>query len=381
MNLLIATTVEMTLRSFLLPFARHFGGQGWRVDCMASGASGSSELRNEFDHSWEAAWSRNPLAPGNLRTAVRQVRRLVEREGYDLVHVHTPVAAFVTRFALRTLRRGSPMKVVYTAHGFHFHSRGGRVRNACYRLLERVAGRWTDFLVVINREDEAAARACRLLPSERIVYMPGIGVDTRLLDPGRVAAEAVQSVRDRLGLSPRDRLFTMLASFTPDKRHPDAIRALAALDREDAHLALAGTGPGMARMRALAGALGVQQRVHFLGLVTGVAPLIRASTATLLTSKREGLARSVMESLSLAVPVVGTDARGVGELLEGGCGLAVETGDVPALTRALRRVLERPDEARAMGLAGRARMRNHDIRIILRQHEDLYARAAALGRS
>ncbi len=45
--------------------------------------------------------------------------------------------------------------------------------------LEKYAGRWTDYLVVINRDDEAEAKKHRLVPLQRLVYMPGIGVDTR----------------------------------------------------------------------------------------------------------------------------------------------------------------------------------------------------------
>ncbi|MBI4874086.1 MAG: glycosyltransferase [Acidobacteria bacterium] len=375
MKLLIAATIEGTLRSFLLPFARHFRELGWRVDCMAQGASSCAECQGEFDHTWEAAWSRSPWNPDNLKIAIGQVRSLVGSEEYDLVHVHTPVAAFVTRLALRGLRRRGLVKVVYTAHGFHFHRAGSPVKNLVFRLLEWGAGQWTDYLVVINREDEDAAKAYRLLPAERVVYMPGIGVDTGLLDPDRVAEERIQALRDGLGLSDGDKLISMLAWFEPRKRHQDAIRAIAALRRSDVHLALAGDGKLLDPMKRLASDMGIARQVHFLGAVSDVAPLIRASAATLLPSSREGLARSVMESLSLAVPVIGTNARGVGELLSGGGGLVVGVGDVPALSRAIQRLLDHPAEARAMGRAGRARMQSYDIRHILKLHEDLYGRA------
>ena len=77
----------------------------------------------------------------------REIRELVQRNDYDVVHVHSPVAAFVVRFALRRLSRP---RVVYTAHGFHFHRTAGRLRNAAFQSLERLAARWTDELIVIN---------------------------------------------------------------------------------------------------------------------------------------------------------------------------------------------------------------------------------------
>ena len=152
-KLLMATTVPTTLRDFLLPFARHFRARGFRVDALARGTSGFAEVVAACDRVWDVNWSRNPLDPRNLWTTPGQIRGLVTREGYDLVHVHTPVASFVTRYALRDLRRRGAVRVIYTAHGFHFYQGGPRLRGGVFRGLEQLAGRWTDYLVVINRED------------------------------------------------------------------------------------------------------------------------------------------------------------------------------------------------------------------------------------
>ena len=103
-KLLMVTTVPSTLRSFLLPFAAHFRAQGWQVDAMACGVSMSAECQQAFDRVWEVKWSRNPLDPRNLLAAPQVIREIVTREKYNIVHVHTPVAAFVTRFALKDLR-------------------------------------------------------------------------------------------------------------------------------------------------------------------------------------------------------------------------------------------------------------------------------------
>ena len=67
--------------------------------------------------------TRSPFHPGSI-TAIRQLRALVKLEQYDIVHCHTPVAAFCTRLACRKL----PCKVFYTAHGFHFY-KGAPLKN------------------------------------------------------------------------------------------------------------------------------------------------------------------------------------------------------------------------------------------------------------
>lgn len=373
MKLIQITTSSISLRSFLLPFARHFRALGWQVDALAADAPECAECRKAFDRVFHVDWSRNPLNPHNLLRAVRQVQKVVICGGYDIVHVHTPVAAFVTRFALRNLRKKGKSKVIYTVHGFHFHREGHPLKNHMFLALEKLVGHWTDYLVVINNEDRLAAKRHRIVPPEQIQYIPGIGVDTNHYTPESVSEVEVQRVRANLGLQPEERLFLMVAEFNPGKRHQDTLQAFAKLGRKDVHLAFAGQGPLLDPMRSLAQQLGVAEQVHFLGFRQDIPILIRASLASLLPSEREGLSRSVMESLCLEVPVIGTNIRGVQDLLKGGCGLLVKVGDVEGLALAMAWMLDHPEEAREMGRRGRKHMVGYDLRHILRLHEELYA--------
>lgn len=375
MTILFVSTASIMLKAFLLPLAAHLRNLGWIVCAAASGASRCPECVRGFDSSFDISWNRNPLAPSTLFRSARQIRELVRRRQFDLVHVHTPVAAFVTRWALRRSRSTGRPKIIYTAHGFHFHRGGSFLRNHVFLAIEKLAGRWTDFLVVINQEDQEAARRYGLVPPDRVVFMPGIGVDTALYDPARVSEQEVAEIRSGLGLSPDDRLFLMVAEFNPGKRHRDALNGFALLGNRKTHLAFAGEGRLRKEIEALARTLGIAGRVHFLGLRKDIPALIRASTATLLPSEREGLSRSVMESLCLEVPVIGADARGVRDLLEGGCGLLVPVGDTAALAKAMERVLLSPVEAARMGRNGRQKMAAFDTRHIIELHEQLYARA------
>lgn len=373
-SLLVITTIPTTLRAFLLPFSYHFRAQGWRVDAMAQGISAVAECLQAFDRVWEVEWSRNPLDLKNLLVAPQMLQEVMEQEKYDIVHVHTPVAAFVSRYAFKNLKKQGS-KIIYTAHGFHFHSQGKSCKNAVFLTLEKLAGSWTDYLVVINREDELAAKRHHILPPERVRYMPGIGLDLDYYSPDAVAQAEVERVRQELGIIQGTPLFLSVAEFIPRKHHQDIIRAFAKLARPEVHLAFAGQGPLIDKMRNLAEDFGVKNQVHFLGRRDDISALMRTSVATLLVSEQEGLPRSVMESLALEIPVIGTKIRGTQELLEGGCGLLVEVKDIEGLAEAMAWVLEHPQEVRAMGKRGRERMAAYDLRHIVKLHEDLYAEA------
>jgi glycosyltransferase involved in cell wall biosynthesis len=157
------------------------------------------------------------------------------RENYNIIHVHTPVAAFVTRYALKDLRDRLNCKIIYTAHGFHFFKGGNSLKNTAFIKLEKSAGKWTDYLVTINHEDKSAALKHRLVAANRTHYMPGIGVDLKYYNRNNVSDAAVADVRQQLGISQDTPLLLSVAEFTKRKHHVDAIEAFAKLARKDVH--------------------------------------------------------------------------------------------------------------------------------------------------
>ena len=151
------------------------------------------------------------------------------------------------------------------------------------------------------------------------------------------------------------------------------IAALGEMRHQGTHLALAGRGDARGTLEALARDVGAEDRVHFLGNIEDVRPLVRAATALVLPSKREGLARSVMEALALEVPVIASTARGNRELVGSDAGIVVETGDVGGFAEAMDWMIDHPDERPGMGAVGRARMvERYDTAVLFRLHEALY---------
>jgi glycosyltransferase involved in cell wall biosynthesis len=368
-KLLVVTTVPITIRSFLLPFVKHFRSLGWQVDGMAQGISADQDCVAMCDRIYDIQWSRNVFDPRNLLAGVSRVKEVVAEANYDLVHVHTPIAAFVTRYALKDLKK---TKVIYTAHGFHFYRGGSAVKNAIFLGLEKLAGQWTDYLVTINQEDEAAAKKHNFLPAERVYYTRGIGVDTEYYASVKVNPADLAQVRQELSLSDNDTLLLAIAEFTPRKRHRDLLNALVKVANPQVHLALAGEGPIKPELEALTKELGIEKQVHFLGYRNDIPTLIQAADAVLLVSQQEGLPRSIMEAMCLNTPVIGSNIRGTQDLLENGCGLLVELGDTDALAKAMTQVVEDPDSLAAMAAKAQVKMASYDLKQIIQQYSDIY---------
>jgi glycosyltransferase involved in cell wall biosynthesis len=370
-RLLVVATVSETIRGFLLPWASHYRKKGWQVDALAQGISDCSHCTEVFNQVWEIQWSRNPLNPLNLVAAPRRLREIAQ--GYDLIHVHTPVAAFVTRFALKSLRRQGKLKVIYTAHGFHFHRNGSRLRNSVFLALEKLAGRWCDHLVVINQDDQKAALEEGLVQPDQLCYMPGIGLDLSHYSGQSLSVSDRAQVRQELGLQPEDVLFLAIAELIPRKHHADILQAIAQLQKPQIHLAVAGDGPLAESLRDLSQTLGLAHQVHFLGFRADIPQLMSAARASILVSEQEGLPRSVMESMAMGLPVIGSRIRGTEDLLANGGGCLVEVGNVDDIAQAMKWMAEHPDEAVQMGQQGRQQSSVYDIANILAHHDALYA--------
>lgn len=371
------TTVPITLEAFLVPFAERFRSHGWRIDALANGATANAHIATAYDNRFDVTWSRNPLSPGNLLGTAPAVRRIVEAGGYDIVHVHTPIAAFVTRYALRA-RHGDPQApaLVYTAHGFHFYEGGSAVSNALYERVERTAAAWTDYLVTINHEDFAAARAFGTIDPQRVSYVPGIGVDTERYSPDAVSPAEALAVREGLDIPPEAFVLAMVAEFGAIKRHAHLFEAFALVSDPDVVLVLVGDGPLESTLREKAVALGISKRIRWAGYRRDIPALLAASDALVLCSEREGLNRSVLEAMSAGRPVIGTKTRGIADAITPETGWLAEKNDPASLAAAITAAASDRDECRRRGTAARERAAvEYALPHILDAYEALYQEA------
>jgi len=374
-RILMVSTISRFLRDFLFPFAEHYRALGWQVDALTSHVAEFPECNAVYDRVWEVSWSRSPFSPHNLWETPATIQRIVEEGAYDLVHVHTPVAAFVTRYALRHLRAAQRVKVIYTAHGFHFIPGNPSARSAMFLALEKLAGLWTDHLVVINTADKTAARRHRLVPFDRLWHFPGIGIDVDYYHPAAIPSGAAADLRVQHDIPADAALFTVVAEMIPRKRHMDVLEAFRQVRQPHAHLALAGDGPLREQLVAYVRKHHLSSRVHFLGFQNDIRALMHTSTALILASRQEGLPRCIMEGMALGVPVIGTDIRGTYELLADGAGLLVPLGDTRTLANSMRWVMAHPEQARECAANGRQRITEYRLERLFALHDHLYATA------
>lgn len=325
---------------------------GYDVEVAAAPAGYADKIRAEGYEVHNVPFARNPLSPKNV-TAYRALLRLMKDRHYVMVHVHTPMAAFLGRIAAR---QACVPHVIYTAHGLHFHSQGKWWSNAFYYCLEWLAARWTDTLITINHEDFAVASRAFVRRGTRVVYVPGVGTDCLQFAPA--TSDERQRERTLLGLRQDAVVVVWVAEFIKRKRPQDAVMAVRELEMDNGlQLVMLGKGPLLDGIRS-----GVNQgrgpdAVTCRGRVSNVSEFLAAGDVFLSTASQEGLPRNVMEAMAAALPVVAYDIRGCNDLIVDGLnGFLVRFGDVHGLAEKLRWLEEHPKERRVMGVEGRRRI-------------------------
>jgi len=346
--------VDFTLYHFILPLMRGLRDAGHEVVGIASEGPLLAKVRAEGFRVEAVAIERS----FNLlrhRASARDLKALFRRERFDLVHVHTPVAALVGRWAAW---RARVPKIAYTAHGFYFHERMPWPKRAAFVALEWLGGRLTDVLFTQAEEDAATARRLRLARGP-LIQAIGNGVDAARFFPAPDAA-ARQRLRTALGTPAGRPAILMVGRLVAEKGYPELIEAMRSVD---ADLWVAGerlpsdhADSVSTAMQAAAADPVLARRVRFLGYRDDVPDLMRAADIFTLPSHREGMPRSVIEAMMSGLPVVGTNIRGTREeVVEGETGTLVPVGDASALAAALGRLAGDPALRAAWGTAGRAR--------------------------
>jgi glycosyltransferase involved in cell wall biosynthesis len=173
-------------------------------------------------------------------------------------------------------------------------------------------------------------------------------------------------------------LLLMIAEFGRVKRHEHALKALANTRNKGTVLALAGDGPLEQRVRDRAEELGIKDRVRFAGYRRDVPALLAAADALLLASEREGLPRSMLEAMAAGVPVIGTDTRGIADLLKDGAGWIADKHDPNALAAVIDIAAGDAEERARRGFRGRELVaERYALPLIMATYEEMYREALA----
>ncbi|WP_424160313.1 glycosyltransferase family 4 protein [Bacillus amyloliquefaciens] len=346
-KVLFCATVDYHFKAFHLPYFQWFQDMGWEVHVAAGGDMNLPFVNEKFS----VPIRRSPFHPENL-SVYRQLKRLIQDNGYDMIHCHTPVGGVLARLAARQARQKGT-KVLYTAHGFHF-CEGAPLKNwLLYYPIEKFLSSYTDCLITINEEDYE--RAKQMKKTDCVAKkIHGIGVDTDRFRP--VSRAESERLREKHGFTAGEFILVYPAELNGNKNQGILIEAAALLKNSipELKLVFAGEGAMEESYRKKAESLGVSDIVRFYGFCRDIHELIQLADLSVASSIREGLGMNVLEGMAAEKPAVAADNRGHREIIDDGVnGFLVPAGDSAAFADRIEKLYRSPGLRKAMGQKGR----------------------------
>lgn len=317
--------------------------------------------------SYQIDFSRSPLSKDNVK-AYEQLKKVIEKGNYDIVHCHTPNAAVITRLVCRKFRKRTGLKVFYTAHGFHFYKGAPMLNWMVYYPVEKFCSRFTDKLITINREDYVLAQ--RHMHAKTVKYVSGVGIDTKKFDNKRIDK---LKIKKELGIPENSFLLLSVGELNQNKNHQTIIKALAELKDRHVHYAIAGSGELYDYLEQLARDLNVADQVHLLGFRNDLPDIYRVADVFCFPSYREGLGLAAIEAMSCGLPIITSNVHGINDYSRDGItGYKCSPDDVDGFTCAIDKLMKDSSFCMAAGKYNSDLAKKYDYAYVNYQMKQIY---------
>lgn len=311
--------------------------------------------------------SLNPFA---IRRAYKQVSDLIKKEGYDLIHCHSPIGGAITRLAGRKARKNGT-KIIYTAHGFHFFD-GAPFRNwLLYYPVEKYLSRYTDVLITINKEDYHRAKT--KLKAKETVYIPGIGIDVDKFKKNNCGLD----IRRELGVTKEDVLLLSVGELNNNKNHEVIVNAFVQMKRQgilpdDLFYIIIGIGKKEEELKKLIAKNGLGNKVRLIGYRSNIEDYYNATNILVFPSIREGLGLAGIEGMASGLPLIVSDNRGTRDFADEKGSIVCKYNDIQSFADAILNLRNNPDRCLEMGRYNQDKSKAFDIVVVEREMKKLY---------
>lgn len=267
---------------------------------------------------------------------------LLSMDNYDVIHAHSHLYFSTNLAALKRRLGDTPLAI--TNHGLYSQNAPEWVFDAYLKTVGRLTFDSADVIFCYTDEDRARVRRFGVGADIEVVAN---GIDQTRFTPDGPESELVD------GDGP---VVLFVGRLVEGKRPGDTVEAFAGVRGEypDAELYLCGDGPLRGELERQVRELGVAESVTFLGHLEydEMPKVYRSADALVLSSRAEGLPRTVLEAFASETPAVTSDLEQVGPIVEQ-AGETVPVGDVSGFERELAGLLDDSERRTELGRAGR----------------------------
>ncbi len=309
-KVLFTATVDSHILQFHIPYLKWFKEQGYEVHVATNG----DEVIPYCDVKHKITFERSPLKINNVK-AIFELKKIIEKEKFQIIHTHTPMGSVVTRLAAKNARKKYKTRVIYTAHGFHFFKGAPLLNWVLFYPIEKYLSKYTDCLITINEEDYNLAKT--KFNAKKVELVNGVGVDENKFD-FQMDDKEKHKLRQSLGLKDDDFIIIYVAELSKRKNQGMLIKAVKELideGKENIKVILSGTDSRNGYYQEMVKKLGIENNIKFLGYRKDIPKLLKISDLYVSTAKQEGLPVNIIEAMFSGLPIIATNCRGNRDLI------------------------------------------------------------------
>lgn len=275
----------------------------------------------------------------------------------DLAHVHLFPSLYWA--AAARMISSSRCKMVFTEHN-HYNRRR---KNWFFKPWDRLFyGKYDTIIGVSDLVEDVLKKYLGRKDGRIRVIENGVPIEQ--------IEQATPYDKEKLGMSPDDKMILQVSSFTAQKDQSTVIRAVAGMNIP-VQLYFVGVGPTQETHKDLSIELGIGNNVHFLNTRKDVIRLMKTADVVVLSTKFEGLSLTSIEAMASGTPFVASRVPGVDQLVEG-AGLLFDLDDSEDLANTLSRLLTNNELARQVAESGKQRAAQYHIKRTVEKHIALY---------
>lgn len=306
----------------------------------------------------------NPLNKSNVH-AYKRLLEIIDEHHIEAVMCSTPIGGALARLAAK--KKGI-QPVLYEAHGFLFFKGAPLINRTVYKWEEQILAHYTDVLITITNEDYAEAQKLKLRSKTPPYMVHGAGVNVGV----QVNIDCSEK-RKSLGVPEDAFVIVSAGELNRNKNTEVIVRALA--DVPNAHYIACGVGPEEENLRKLANELGITDRFHLAGYRTDMPEVLSCADAFTIMSFREGMPRALLEAMDLGLPCVGSNTRGIRDLIDTDGGFICEPTDAQAFADAFNQLKTDAELRLKMGKHNRTKVQDYSADVVRRELYEIYRTA------
>jgi L-malate glycosyltransferase len=290
---------------------------------------------------------------------------VIKNNNLDLLHVHYAIphasAAYMAKQIL--MKEGKNIPVITTLHGTDITLVG---KDKTYAPVVAFSINQSDAITAVSENLRDETYRTFIIEKE-------IAVIYNFVDVERFSRKPIDAFRKVIAPN-GERILLHASNFRKVKRVQDVVRIFHAVNKQlPSKLLFVGDGPERSTAEDLGRELGVSDEIRFVGKQEQMEDILAIADLFLLTSEYESFGLAALEAMAAGVPVVSTNAGGLGEInINGETGFMADVGDVETMSLQALSILKDNKVLQQFKERAAAHARRYDIANIIPIYERLY---------